>query len=330
MEKKGTILSGMRPTGKLHLGHLIGVLNNWRNLQQEYNCIFEIADWHALTTKYDQTENIKNDIREMVIDWISAGIDPEESTIFVQSDVPEIAELNLLLSMIVSVSRLERNPTYKEQVQELGVKGSIPFGLLEYPVLQAADILIHKADTVPVGEDQLPHIEITREIARRFNHLYEEIFPEPEPKLGQVPKLLGLDGRKMSKSYGNAIYLADGSTEIADKVKQMVTDPERIRLKDPGNPEVCSVYDYHQLFNCEEIEELAQGCSTAEIGCMDCKQKLADLLTDYLVDVHQKREELKADPELIDQILAEGASKARQTAQQTLKEVKEAMNLVYS
>ncbi|MCK8816574.1 tryptophan--tRNA ligase [Natroniella sulfidigena] len=330
MEKKGTILSGMRPTGKLHLGHLIGVLNNWRNLQEEYNCIFEIADWHALTTKYDQTENIKNDIREMVIDWISAGIDPDKSVIFVQSDVPEIAELNLLLSMIVSVSRLERNPTYKEQVQELGVKDSIPFGLLEYPVLQAADILIHKADTVPVGEDQLPHIEITREIARRFNHLYEETFPEPEPKLGEVPKLLGLDGRKMSKSYGNAIYLADSPTEIADKVKQMVTDPERIRLKDPGNPEVCSVHDYHQIFDCEEIEELAEGCSNAEIGCMDCKQKLTDLLTEYLVDVHQKREELKANPELIDQILAKGASKARQTAQQTLQEVKEAMNLVYS
>ncbi len=327
MTKQGTILSGMRPTGRLHLGHLIGVLDNWNKLQDEYACIFEVADWHALTTKYDQTEALQENIREQVIDWISSGIDPQKSIIFVQSDVPEIAELHLLFSMIVSVSRLERNPTYKEQVQELGVKDSIPFGLLEYPVLQAADILVFKGNAVPVGEDQLPHVEITREIARRFNYLYNEVFPEPEAKLGKITKLLGLDGRKMSKSYGNAIYISDDAAEIEQKVKSMVTDPQRIRLKDPGNPEVCSVYSYHKIFNDQEVEEIAGGCSNATLGCMDCKKRLSNSIIEYLSDIHQKRSELENDPEMIDQILAEGAKKARSIAKETLKEVRAAMNL---
>ncbi|PRX26675.1 tryptophanyl-tRNA synthetase [Orenia metallireducens] len=327
MSKKGTIFSGMRPTGKLHLGHLIGVLDNWKQLQDEYNCIFEVADWHALTTKYEDTEQLQNNIRGQVIDWIAAGIDPERSIIFVQSHIPEIAELNLLLSMIISVSRLERNPTYKEQVQELGVKDSIPFGLLEYPVLQAADILAFKGDTVPVGEDQLPHIEITRELARRFNHLYVETFPEPEAKLGEVTKLLGLDGRKMSKSYGNSIYLADSPEEIARKVKSMVTDPQRIRLKDPGDPEVCSVYSYHKLFTPDRVEEVAEGCRNATLGCMDCKKILSDSIIDYLSEIHEKRKELEAKPEIVDEILAEGANKARAIAKETLTQVRTAMNL---
>lgn len=327
MATKGRIFSGMRPTGKLHLGHLIGVLNNWKDLQNDYDCTFGVVDWHALTTKYDQTEDIKQNRREMVIDWISAGIDPDKSIIYVQSDIPEIAELHLLLSMLVSVSRLERLPTYKDQVQELEVKDSVPFGLLEYPVLMAADILIHKADTVPVGEDQLPHIEITREIARRFNHLYEETFPEPEPKLGEVPKLLGLDGRKMSKSYGNAIYLADEKEEIGDKVNQMVTDPERIRLDDPGHPEVCSVYDYHGIFNSEEVDEIKVNCKNADLGCRDCKVRLTEVLTDYLADIHKKRAELEENPEMIDEILAEGAQEARKRTKETIKEVRAAMNL---
>lgn len=327
MEKKGTILSGMRPTGKLHLGHLIGVLDNWNKLQDEYNCIFEVADWHALTTKYDQTEGLQTNIREQVIDWISAGIDPDKSIIFVQSHVPEIAELHLLLSMIVSVSRLERNPTYKEQVQELGVKDSIPFGLLEYPVLQAADILAFKGTAVPVGEDQLPHIEITREIARRFNYLYDEVFVEPEAKLGKVTKLLGLDGRKMSKSYGNAIYLSDKKEEIEGKVKSMVTDPQRIRLKDPGNPEVCSVYSYHKIFSKGRVDEVAKGCKNASLGCMDCKAILTESIVDYMTDIHQRRAELEENPELVDQILADGAQKARKIAKETLEEVRSAMNL---
>jgi tryptophanyl-tRNA synthetase len=327
MTTEKTILSGMRPTGKLHLGHLIGVLDNWSQLQEDYNCIFEVANWHALTTKYDDTEDIQQHTREMVADWISAGIDPEESIIFVQSDVPEIAELNLLLSMIVSVGRLERNPTYKEQIENLGTEDAIPFGLLEYPVLQATDILFPKADVVPVGEDQLPHIEITREIARRFNHLYGEVFPEPEPKLAEVPRLPGLDGRKMSKSYGNAIFLADDEATIKDKVNQLVTDPERIRLSDPGNPEVCSVYDFHKIFNQERTEEIAAGCRSAELGCVDCKAELAESLIACTADIREKRAELLEDPEQIDQILDRGAEKAREIASKTLREVKDAMNM---
>ncbi|MGM0502262.1 MAG: tryptophan--tRNA ligase [Bacillota bacterium] len=326
-KKEETILSGMRPTGKLHLGHLIGVLDNWCKLQQEYDCVFEVADWHALTTKYDQTENIQQHIREMVADWLSTGIDPEESIIFVQSDVPEIAELNLLLSMIVSVGRLERNPTYKEQIQELGENDAIPFGLLEYPVLQASDILFPKADVVPVGEDQLPHIEITREIARRFNHLYGFVFPEPEPKLAEVPRLPGLDGRKMSKSYGNAIYLADDDDAIQNKVNQMVTDPDRVRLSDPGNPEVCSVYDFHKIFNQDRTDEIAKGCRSAELGCVDCKKELAEALIEHTVEIREKRAQLLADPSQIDDILEQGAEKARAIASQTLAEVKKAMNM---
>ncbi|GAB6139059.1 tryptophan--tRNA ligase [Halanaerobaculum tunisiense] len=327
MAEQGTILSGSRPTGKLHLGHLIGVLDNWKKLQEDYNCIFEVADWHALTTKYDETENIKQHTREMVADWIGAGIDPEKSTLFIQSDVPEIAELHLLLSMIVSVGRLERNPTYKEQIQELGESDSIPFGLLEYPVLQAADILFAKADAVPVGEDQLPHVEITRDIARRFNYLYEEVFPEPESKLAQVPRLPGLDGRKMSKSYGNAIYLSDTAEEIGDKVNDMVTDPDRVRLSDPGNPDVCSVYSFQEIFNEEEAEEIATECKSADLGCVACKKRLAEVLTDRLAGIREKREELLANPEEIDQILAEGTEKVRKKAQETIKEVRVAMNL---
>jgi len=327
MTTEKTILSVMRPTGKLHLGHLIGVLDNWSQLQEDYNCIFEVANWHALTTKYDDTEDIQQHTREMVADWISAGIDPEESIIFVQSDVPEIAELNLLLSMIVSVGRLERNPTYKEQIENLGTEDAIPFGLLEYPVLQATDILFPKADVVPVGEDQLPHIEITREIARRFNHLYGEVFPEPEPKLAEVPRLPGLDGRKMSKSYGNAIFLADDEETIKDKVNQLVTDPERIRLSDPGNPEVCSVYDFHKIFNQERTEEIAAGCRSAELGCVDCKAELAESLIACTADIREKRAELLEDPEQIDQILDRGAEKAREIASKTLREVKDAMNM---
>ena len=325
--KKGTILSGMRPTGKLHLGHLIGVLKNWRELQEEYNCIYEIVDWHALTTKYDQTEDINQSIKDIAIDWISAGVDPEESIIFVQSDVPEIAELHLLLSMIVSVGRLERIPTYKEQIEELGKEDAIPFGLLEYPILQAADILAFKGEVVPVGEDQIPHIELSREIARRFNRLYKEVFPEPEAKLSKVPRLPGLDGRKMSKSSGNAIFLADEEEEIKDKVNQLVTDPERVRLDDPGHPEVCSVYDFHEIFNREETQEIAKNCRSAELGCVDCKQRLADNILEETAKIRQRRKELVANPEEIEEILAEGAKKARKIAKRTLAEVKQAMNL---
>ncbi len=322
------VLSGMRPTGKLHLGHLIGVLSNWAALQEDYDCIFSVADWHALTTKYNQTEKIQEYTREMVIDWLSAGIDPEESIIHIQSDVPEIAELQLLFSMITSVSRLERNPTYKEQIEELGMKDSVPLGLLAYPVLQAADILIYKAGVVPVGKDQLPHVEITRDIARRFNHIYDtEVFPIPEPKLGEVPKLLGIDGRKMSKSYGNAIYLSDGKDQIAEKINEMVTDPKRIRLDDPGHPEVCSVFDYYQIFAKKEADEVATQCRQAELGCRDCKARMTDVVVDYMSEFHQRRAKFEQNPEIVDQILAKGAKKAREIASETLTEVRQIMNL---
>ncbi len=322
------VLSGMRPTGKLHLGHLIGVLSNWSALQEDYDCIFSVADWHALTTKYNQTEKIQEYTREMVIDWLSAGIDPEKSIIHIQSDVAEIAELQLLFSMITSVSRLERNPTYKEQIEELGMKDSVPLGLLAYPVLQAADILIYKAGVVPVGKDQLPHVEITRDIARRFNHVYDtEVFPIPEPKLGEVPKLLGIDGRKMSKSYGNAIYLSDGKDQIAEKINEMVTDPKRIRLDDPGHPEVCSVFDYYQIFAKKEADEVATQCRQAELGCRDCKARMTDVVVDYMSEFHQRRAKFEQNPEIVDQILAKGAKKAREIANETLTEVRQIMNL---
>ncbi|AZR72325.1 tryptophan--tRNA ligase [Anoxybacter fermentans] len=338
--KKGRILSGSRPTGRQHLGHLKGILENWASLQDDYECIFEVADWHALTTKYNRTYELKDNIRETVIDWISAGIDPKKSIIFVQSDVKEHAELALLFSMIVSVGRLERNPTYKEQVQELNLGDSVSLGLLSYPVLQAADILIYKADTVPIGEDQLPHLELTREIARRFNYLYgkvkengdgeerEEILPIPEPLLAKVPRLPGTDRRKMSKSYGNAIYLADSPDEILKKVKSMITDPQRVRLKDPGDPEVCTVYDYHKIFSHPElVEECSTKCREAGIGCAKCKQYLVEMLVEYLAPIQKKRKELEAQPEIIDEILENGKEKATKIARQTMEEIREAMHL---
>lgn len=339
--KKGRILSGNRPTGRLHLGHLKGVLETWANLQDEYECIWEIADWHALTTGYDKTADLKLNIREMVIDWISAGIDPDRSIIFRQSDVKEHAELHLLFSMIASVGRLERNPTYKEQVQELNLGDSVNLGLLSYPVLQAADILIYKADTVPVGEDQLPHLEFTREIARRFNYLYANIaedaseeeeskgvFPIPKALLSKVSRLPGLDRRKMSKSYGNAIFLADTPDEIAAKVKTMITDPQRIKLKDPGDPEVCTVYDFHKVFSAGELTaECGAQCRQAGIGCSKCKSHLAESLAAALEPMRRKRGELEASPELVDEILEKGREEAARIARQTMAEVREAMRL---
>lgn len=339
--KKGRILSGNRPTGRLHLGHLKGVLETWASLQDDYECIWEIADWHALTTGYAKTAELQSHIREMVIDWISAGIDPNRSVIFRQSDVKEHAELHLLLSMIASVGRLERNPTYKEQIQELNLGDSVTLGLLSYPVLQAADILIYKADTVPVGEDQLPHLEFTREMARRFNYLYANIaedasedeeakgvFPVPKALLSKVSRLPGLDRRKMSKSYGNAIFLADTPDEIATKVKTMITDPQRIKLKDPGDPEVCTVYDFHKVFSTGElVEECGAQCRAAGIGCSKCKSHLAESLVIALEPMRLKRQELEQSPELVDEILEKGREEATRIARQTMAEVREAMHL---
>ncbi len=324
---KQRVLSGMRPSGKLHLGHLHGVLDNWKRLQEEYDCYFFVADWHALTTNYETAQEIPTNIDEMVIDWLSVGIDPEKVTIFVQSDVKEHAELHLLLSMITPVSWLERNPTYKEQQAELKGKDIATYGFLGYPVLQAADIIMYKANKVPVGVDQLPHVELTREITRRFNYLYREVFPVPEALLAEVPKLPGLDGRKMSKSYGNSIFLSDSPDEIRKKISTMVTDIERPRKSDPGDPEKrCLAFNLHRLYLTEDrLQEIVSGCKAAELGCVHCKRELAEALIKKLEPIREKRADLSSDPDYIKNILKQGAEKARAVAKTTMEEVRSAL-----
>lgn len=326
MSKK-RVLSGMRPTGKLHLGHLTGALNNWKKFQDEYECFYFVADWHALSTEYSNTSPIRNNIIEMFIDWLAVGLDPDKATFFVQSSIPEHAELHLLLSMITPLPWLERCPTYKEQLRELKERDLFTYGFLGYPVLQAADILIYKADYVPVGQDQLPHLELTREIARRFNTIYKKILVIPQAKLTANPKLLGIDGRKMSKSYNNAIYLSDSETVIKKKVQTMVTDPARIKKDDPGHPDVCSVYSLHKIFNHEQEPEIRKKCKGGTIGCVECKKIMAKKLIDTLADVQVKRKELESKPKYIQKILAEGVKKARKVASDTIAEVKKVMKL---
>ncbi len=411
------ILSGMRPTGKLHLGHYLGVIKNWLELQERYDCKFFIADWHALTNKYKETEHLKNNIREMIIDWLACGINPEKATLFIQSGVKEHAELALLFSMITPKSWLELNPSYKdlkfnlyyqylkdflagkqikiiqtpppedfesalekatgkqkskifeeylreafhrafyskkgidfkwlkETLLKFGLQKKIveeavknleegdvgkdidTLGFLAYPVLQAADILIYKADAVPVGEDQLPHIELTREIARRFNNLYQEVFPEPKALLTEAARLPGIDGRKMSKSYNNAIYLSDDKETVEKKVLEMKTDPQRIRKTDPGNPEVCIVYSYHKIFTDEEtVKDIDKKCRNAEIGCVDCKKILAGNLNSFLEPIREKRKQIEENIEEYENIFIEGTKQARAIAKETMKEVRKAMNL---
>lgn len=320
----------MRPSGKLHIGHLYGVLDNWVILQEEYQCFFEIADWHALTTKFDSTGTLENDIWEMVIDWLSVGVDPKKAVIFVQSEVPEHAELHLLLSMLMPLARLELVPTFKEQVRELHLDNThTTYGLLGYPVLQAADILLYKGELVPIGQDQLSHLELTRELARKFNNLYGEVMIEPKERFTPTPKLLGLDGRKMSKSYGNAIFLSDSPDEIVKKTKEMITDPARIKRSDVGHPEVCNVYAYHQLFQTENIEEIYTNCTQALMGCVDCKKMLAQRIVEHMAPIHQKRKELEAQPEVVDAVIREGNERAREAAQQTMRMVRNAMKMDY-
>jgi len=328
MEEK-RIMSGMRPTGKLHLGNLFGALENWIKLQNEYKCFFSIVDWHALTTGYEDTSDLQRYIREMAIDWLSAGIDPEKATVFVQSHVKEHAELHLLLSMITPISWLERNPTYKDQLKQLKEKNISTHGFLGYPVLQTADILAYKAEKVPVGEDQLPHLELSREIARRFNYLYKPIFPEPQAILNEVKTLPGIDGRKMSKSYNNTIEISDDAATIRQKVSKMITDPQRIRKTDPGNPEICTVYAFHKVFSdLEKREEIYEECSKGAIGCVDCKKRLAEIMIETLNPIIQRRQELIKKPDYIDDVLQEGKKRAEEIAKQTLNEVREVMNLV--
>ena len=327
MNKK-KILSGMRPTGKIHLGHLHGALLNWKKLQEEYKCFYFIADYHALTSEYAHPEIIRETTYEIIIDWISVGLDPEISTFFIQSNIKEHAELHLIFSMITPLSWLERNPTYKEQLRELTQKDVYTYGFLGYPVLQAADILMYKANGVPVGEDQAPHVELTREIARRFNHLYGEVFPVPDVLLTPTAKILGIDRRKMSKSYENAIYLTDTDKEIDDKVGQMITDPQRARKNDPGNPDICNVFTFHEIYTDPEIiKKINKECRSADIGCVECKKVMAANLKSGLAPVRDRRKELESDINKIKEIMAEGDRRARAIARETLSEVKEAVKI---
>ncbi len=322
------VLSGMQPSGLLHLGNLLGALENWKALQDQYECFFFVADWHALSTNYADTSRVREYTREMLMDWLAAGIDPRRATVFVQSRVPEHAILHLLLSMVIPVPWLERVPTYKEKQEELSERDLTTYGFLGYPVLQAADILIYKADYVPVGKDQLPHLELTREIARRFNSLYRPVFPEPKEHLTQYPKVLGTDGRKMSKSYGNTINLADPEPVVRQKLKTMVTDPARVRRTDPGNPDICPVYDFHKIFSpTQVIQRINRECRTAEIGCIDCKKLSADAMVERLQPIWSARARLNANPAQVEQIIEDGSHRASEVARRTLEEVKQAMKI---
>ena len=328
MADKKRILSGMRPTGPLHLGNLHGALQNWIDMQDRYDCFFFIADWHALTSNYENTENISEYVKQMMIDWLSAGLSPEKSTLFVQSHIKEHAELFLLLSMITPVPWLERNPTYKDQIVQLASKDLSTFGFLGYPVLQAADIIIYRADGVPVGVDQVPHVEITREIARRFNYLYGDTFPEPQAILTETPKILGWDRRKMSKSYDNAIFLSDSPEEILEKVSKMITDPARKLKSDPGNPDICNVFDFHKLYSPQPlVEEINHQCRHAEIGCVACKKKMAKNLIAFLEPIREKRAYYENRPEIVAELIVTGSGKAREVAQATMEDVRAAIKI---
>ena len=325
------ILSGMRPTGPLHLGHLTGALDNWVRLQNEYDCFYTVVDWHALTTDYADPSGIRENIVEVATDWLAAGLDPARSTLFIQSLVPEHAELHLMLSMVTPLSWLERVPSYKELQQQLQEKDLSTYGFLGYPLLQSADIIIYKADAVPVGEDQAPHIELTREVVRRFNNLYGPVFPEPKTLLTATPRIPGTDGRKMSKSYGNAVYLKDPPDVMREKIRPMVTDPARKRRTDPGNPDICPVFDLHKAFSPRATQAwAAEGCRTAGIGCLDCKGGLLDQLLHRLEEIHARRPEFAARPDTVWDILRSGSKRAREVARATMEEVRKAMQISYS
>jgi tryptophanyl-tRNA synthetase len=321
------ILSGMRPTGRLQLGNLLGALENWVRLQHEYRCFFTVVDWHALTTGYEDTSELRENTYQIVIDWLSAGLDPEKTVIFRQSDVREHAELYLLFSMFTPIPWLERCPTYKDQIEQLRGKNLATYGFLGYPLLQAADILIYRADAVPVGEDQAPHVEMTREVARRFNYLYTPVFPEPATILNEVKLLPGTDGRKMSKSYGNTIDMSEHPEEIRRKVNQMITDPGRIRKNDPGNPEVCTVFSFHGVFSDEDAKGISEVCRRGEIGCVQCKKQLGERLVNYLGPVYERRKQLEGKKDYVREILTTGAVKAQAVAAETMELVRAAMNL---
>ncbi|HTS36447.1 MAG TPA: tryptophan--tRNA ligase [Candidatus Solibacter sp.] len=325
------VLSGMRPTGKLHLGNYVGALQNWVGMQDQYECFFCVVDWHALTTDYADTSKVKENSLEVAYDWLAAGLDPEKSVLFLQSHVPAHAELHLLLSMITPLGWLERVPTYKEQRENIKDKDLGTYGFLGYPVLQAADILVYKADVVPVGEDQVAHIELSREIARRFNGFYgasKQVFPEPQALLTPAKKLPGTDGRKMSKSYGNTIMLADPEPVVRQKLKTMVTDPARVRRSDKGNPDVCPVGDLHKIFSsAETMAKVNDGCRSAGIGCIECKGWAADALVQLLNPMQEKRRKYEENPRLAWDILEAGTQRARKATDEVMKDVRASMGM---
>lgn len=318
----------MQPTGQLHLGNYEGALRNWVKLQNDYESYFCVVNWHSLTTLYQTPDEIKENTRQVAMNYIAAGIDPEKSAIFVQSDVKEHAELHLMLSMITPVPWLERVPTYKEKLENLHIEAP-SYGLFGYPVLMAADILLYRAEVVPVGKDQVPHLELTREICRRFNYLYGEIFPEPKSKLTKYPAMPGLDGRKMSKSYDNAIYLSDTADETFQKIRTMFTDPLKQRKNDPGHPDTCPVFALHGIYNHGETAQIKTDCEAGTLGCVDCKKCLSARLNDALAPIRERRVQLEENPKMLDDILAAGAAKARVVASETMGMVREAMKLTY-
>jgi tryptophanyl-tRNA synthetase len=332
LNKRKRVLSGMRSTGRLHLGNYVGALENWVRMQDQYECFFFVADWHALTTDYADTSRVKQNSLDVAIDWLAAGLDPARCTMFIQSHVPQHAELHLLFSMITPLGWLERVPTYKEQRENITEKDLGTYGFLGYPLLQAADILIYKGDFVPVGEDQVAHIELTREVARRFNQFYQlgdaNVLPEPQPLLTPTPKLPGTDGRKMSKSYGNTIMLSDPEPIVRQKLKTMVTDPARVRRTDPGNPDVCPVGDLHKIFSDAATQaKVNEGCRSAGIGCIECKGWAADALVKILNPMQERRKKYEENPRLAWDILEAGSAKARHVAGDTMQQVREAMHM---
>jgi tryptophanyl-tRNA synthetase len=320
------ILSGMRPTGKMHIGNYFGALKNWVNLQKDYETFYMVADWHTLTTELEETKGLRERIVDIAIDWIAVGIDPEKSVLFVQSEVKEHAELFLLFSMLITVPRLERNPTLKEVIRDSGLKDQISYGLLGYPVLQASDILVYRADKVPIGEDQLPHLEITREFVRRFNGLYGKVFPEVDPVLTETPRIPGLDKRKMSKSLNNAIYIADSPKDVEKKMMTAFTDPKKIKKSDPGHPKGCVVFAYLSAIGIPDINDIKKECKKGERGCVDCKRKAASFLNDFLEPMREKRNKVKKDFDVVE-ILNEGAKKASKEAKKTMEMVRKAMGM---
>ena len=326
LRKRRRVMAGMRPTGQLHVGHLLGALQNFVALSEQADCFYEIADIHALTTKFEHSDEIADDVREMAIDWLAAGLDPKRCTIYVQSRIPEIAEMYLLLSMVTPVSWLERVPTYKDQINALGAEIAT-HGFLGYPILQTVDIAIMRGERVPVGQDQLPHLELSREIIRRFNHFYGPVLLEPEPLLSQTPYVPGTDGRKMSKSYNNSILLADSEAETIAKVKTMFTDPEKVHKTDPGHPETCPVFFFHRVFNGAASEDIAVRCRTGKLGCVEDKADMVKHLNAALAPIRERRREIAASPKVVEEVLREGTRRAQAVAADTLAGVKSAMGL---